>query len=220
PLLLKQRPLPCPELAILRQRIHAFRRRHHHVLHVDDHAKRVAQRFQRETEVVDGGHAAVLATADHHQQVRVVDPYGGLHAWQRAHGDAGGFVVDRAPEVGWAHVAHQVLVHGFDMAAHGALVAGEARRLDAGKMADRAQRVGAAPGHRRLTCRVGRVLWLRLAATRHSHAAPDEGHSPDSHVHPFPTSLTEHTAAEPAWHVRSSNGRYAGYLLRLSICRP
>jgi len=37
--------------------IRAFRRRRHHVLQVDDHA----QRFQCETDVVDGGHAAVLA---------------------------------------------------------------------------------------------------------------------------------------------------------------
>lgn len=144
PPLLQHRPLPCPQLAIPRQRIRAFRRRRHHVLQVDYDAQRVAQRFQGEADAVDGGHAAVLAAADHDQQVAAVDPDAGLHALQRAHGGAGGFMVDRARRVGQMHGAHHVLVHRVDVALHRALVAGQSGGFDAGEVAGGGERVGRA----------------------------------------------------------------------------
>ncbi|WP_426688685.1 hypothetical protein [Rhodanobacter ginsengiterrae] len=86
---LNHRPPPAP-IWQFRDNIRAFRRRRHNVLQIDDHAQRVTERFQGEADIVDGGHAAVLAAADQRQRVGGFDPHSGLRASQRTHGGAGG----------------------------------------------------------------------------------------------------------------------------------
>lgn len=94
-------------------------------------------------------------------------------------------MIDGTGGIGQAHVAHQVAVHGFDVAAHGALIAAQAGSLDGNEVACGDQWVGVLPGLRRALRQCRRVSLWRLATARNDCTAKGHGDQFESLDHPL-----------------------------------